>query len=330
MSESATANGIAPPPAINPTGEEISGAPVLMARVVSSFMPLAVVGRQAQGAMLAVPDESQDFGDRGVFGRHWLHRRQSLGKYAGPMEQLLIERPHRGEPRAAELAPPHADDVEAFEARILTVDEAERDHVAADAADAADHHLRTDPRELVHRGQATDENMIADFAVPAEGRRRREDDVIADVAVVTDMTAIHEVPSIADARNAAAGDRAGIHRHLLADGAALPDLEPGQFAAPAQRLRRSAQRDERVNGAAVANRGLCRDMHMRDQPAVGADDNIRSDHAIGADESALADHRTVFDPRGGIDRIPGQAVRQNRRRYRCNFRWLPRHAGTVQ
>ena len=86
------------------------------------------------------------------------------------MKQLLIERAHRGEPRLGELAPLHADDVEAFEAGILAVDEAERNDVATDAADAADHHLRPDPGELMHRGQPADEDEIADLAMAAERR----------------------------------------------------------------------------------------------------------------------------------------------------------------
>ncbi len=132
-----------------------------------------------------------------------LHRVQPFGKDARSVEQLLIERPHRREALARELTPLHADDVEAFEARILAVHEPERNHVTAHAADAADHHLWPDPRELMHRRQAADENKIADLAVAAQGRRRREDHVVADLAVVTDMGAIHEVAAIADARDPA-------------------------------------------------------------------------------------------------------------------------------
>src|SRR6202011_2126522 len=99
----------------------------------------------------------------------------------------------------------HADDVEAFETRILAVDEAERDHVAAHAADAADHHLRPDPGELMHRGQPADKDKIADLAVAAECRRGCEDDVVADLAVVADVAAVHEITAIADAGDAAAG-----------------------------------------------------------------------------------------------------------------------------
>src|SRR4051794_28725675 len=121
------------------------------------------------------------------------------------MKQLLIERSYQSKPLAREFTALHADDVEAFEDGVLAIDEAERNDVAAHAADAADHHLRSDPGELMHRGQPADKNKIADLAVAAQGRRRRKDDVVADLAVVTDMAAVHEVSAFADAGNAAAG-----------------------------------------------------------------------------------------------------------------------------
>src|SRR5580704_12652102 len=90
----------------------------------------------------------------------------------------------------------------------------------------------------------------------AKRGRGREDDVIADLAVMSHMAAIHEVAAVADAGNAAAADRAGIHGHRLADGAALADLQPGRFTAIAERLRRRAKRGERIDRAAGADAGV--------------------------------------------------------------------------
>src|SRR5258708_17210162 len=179
------------------------------------------------------------------------------------MKQLLIERPYDGQSFARELATLHAHDVETLEAGILAVDEAERDHVAADAADAADHHLRPDPGELMHRGQPAYENKIADLAVATERGRGRKDHVIADLAVMTDMAAVHEISAIADAGNTASTDGAGVHGHLLPDGAALADLKPGEFAAITQRLRRRADRNQRLDRPTCAGRRLRRDVPGR-------------------------------------------------------------------
>src|SRR4029077_16685598 len=117
----------------------------------------------------------------------------------------------------------------------------ERNDVAANAADPTDHHLRPYPRELMHRRQSADEDEIADLAMAAKCRRGRENHVVADLAVVTDMAAIHEIAALANPRNAAAAHGAGVHGHGFADGAARTDLKLGEFAAIGQRLRRRAQ-----------------------------------------------------------------------------------------
>jgi hypothetical protein len=291
----------------------------------------AAVSRKAQRTMLALGDEAQNFRDRGVLGRQRLHLAQPLGENAGSIKQLLIERPYDGQSFARELATLHADDVETLEAGILAVDEPERDHVAANAADAADHHLRPDPGELMHRGQPAYENKIADLAVATERGRGRKDHVIADLAVMTDMATVHKISAIADAGNTAPTDGAGVHGHLLPDGAALADLKPGELAAIAQRLRRRAERNEWIDRAAIADHGLRRDMHMSDQLAVRADDGVGADDAVGTDRCALADHSAILNPRGGIDRAHRKARYQPMSLHvnLFDFQWLARVADTV-
>src|SRR5260370_12898765 len=149
----------------------------------------AAVSRKAQRTMLAVGDEGRNSRDRGILGRQRLHLAQPVGENAWAVKQLLIERPYDGQPFARELATLHADDVETLEAGILAVDEAERDHVAAHAADAADHHLRPDPGELMHRGQPAYKNKIADLAMAPEGSRGRKYHIVPHLAVITDVAA---------------------------------------------------------------------------------------------------------------------------------------------
>ena len=134
--------------------------------------------------MLASIDEGEDFSYRRIRRRQRPRGIQPFGKDPGGFKQLLIERADRGKPLAGKLAAFHADDVETFETRILTVHKAIRNHVAANTADAADHRLRTNARELMHGRQATDENKIANLAMSAERRRGCENDVVADLAVV--------------------------------------------------------------------------------------------------------------------------------------------------
>src|SRR5207244_10452279 len=132
--------------------------------------------------------------------------------------QFLIEGADGGEALLGEFPAFHADDVEALERGILAVDEAERNDVAAHAREAADHHLRPDPRELVHGRQTADIDEVADLAVSAERRRCGEDRIIADRAVMTDMAVVHEKPAVADPRQPAALDGADVLRQALEAG----------------------------------------------------------------------------------------------------------------
>src|SRR6516165_1336675 len=118
---------------------------------------------------------------------------------------------------------------------------------------------------------------------------------------MTDMAAIHEIAALSHTGDAAAGDRSGIHGHLLADRAAGADLELCQLAPIAEGLRRRAQRRERIDRAAVADRGLRGDMDLRNQLAVVSDRDVGANNAIRPYHRVLADHGAILDARGGID-----------------------------
>src|SRR3954470_12714190 len=220
-SESATANGIAPPPATTPTGDEISEAADVMPGAIASSLR---DGGKTERA-LALADEVEDFADRRIVTGERPRRLQAFGKGSGAMEEFLVERAHGHKPLLGELAPLHADQVEAFEHRILAVDQPIRDDVVAHAADTANHHIGADAGELMHCGQAADIDGVTDLAMAAERRRGCEDHVVADHAVMPDMTVVHEIAVVADARQAPALDGADIHGRTFADGAARADLK---------------------------------------------------------------------------------------------------------
>src|SRR3974390_2277282 len=112
LSESATANGITPPPAISPTGDEISKAADVMAPAAPWSMFLRLIGRKAERAMLAVADKAEDFGDRRIRSRQRLHRTEPFGEHTRSVQQLLIERTKCAQPLAGEFAALHAADIE--------------------------------------------------------------------------------------------------------------------------------------------------------------------------------------------------------------------------
>src|SRR6185312_1519380 len=264
--------------------------------------PVVAFGRQAQGPKLAVLDEGENFFDRRIVSHHRLHAFQPLGEDARTMKELLVEPAHGRQALLGELPPLHADEVEAFQYGILTVDQSERNHIAADATDAANHHLRPNPRELVHGGHSADVDKIADLAMAAERGRGREDHVVADKTIMADMAVVHVVAALADLGETTALHCADIHGDAFADRAIGADLKPCQLAPVAQILRRAAKHHHRRDHTAITDRGLTHHLHMRHQLAVPADDDAGADNAIGADRGSLTDDRAISNPRGGIDR----------------------------
>src|SRR6202035_5825470 len=97
----------------------------------ASSSPLAVFLRLAQLTMLSSIDEVQDFRNRGIGTRQMPDLVQALGEHAGSVKQFHVKRSYRRQPLAAELAPLHADHVEARQHGVLAVDQRERDHIAA-------------------------------------------------------------------------------------------------------------------------------------------------------------------------------------------------------
>ncbi|MEY9148080.1 hypothetical protein ABIF00_006064 [Bradyrhizobium elkanii] len=169
----------------------------------------------------------------------------------------------------------------------------------------------------MHRRQAADIDEVADLAVAAERRRRREDHAIADHAVMADMAVVHEEAAIADAGEPAALDRADVHRHALADGAGFADFEAGRLAAIAEILRRPAERRERRDDAAGADPGMPADRDMRDQLAVLAKHDIGADDAVRTDLGAGPDHSAIGNPRSRVDHAHEVSVRNSLMAPRC-------------
>ena len=126
--------------------------------------------------------------------------------------------------------------------------------------------------------------------------------VVADIAIVPDMGADHKKAAIADARYSAAVFGAGIHGDAFAQLAARADDEPRRAAAIMHRLRRRAERRERINDGAFADRRNAGDMNMGDEADAGFELDLRTDDAIRPDLHALVNARAVGDARGRIDR----------------------------
>ena len=144
-------------------------------------------------------------------------------------------------------APAQADDIETIECRDLSFGKTKRNDTCRSAAKAADHDALADADELMDRRIAAEKDIVADRDMTAEHGVVGEGHVIADVAIMRDMGRHHEETACADPRDAAAARGADIHRHAFADLALWADNKLGRLAAIMHRLRRRAERRERIN-----------------------------------------------------------------------------------
>src|SRR5262245_26372460 len=197
--------------------------------------------------------------------------------------------------------PAHPDHIEPIEHRALADGEAKRNEVSRYPADPGDHRTLADPHKLVDGGTPTENNPVPQCDVTTENRIVGQDNVVADVTVVADMRADHEEAAVAHACDAATVLGPQIHGDMLADIAVGADLESRRSAAILDRLRRRAERSERIDLAAWADCGVTGHMHMGDEGAVLANGDVRADHAIGADGDLRPDRRTIGDAGGWID-----------------------------
>ena len=84
------------------------------------------------------------------------------------------------------------DDIEPGKPRPVAHHRSIGNHVVLDSGHAADHGMLADAHELMHRRKPAENRVVGDLNVPGKGRVVRHDDVVADLAIVGDMTADHE------------------------------------------------------------------------------------------------------------------------------------------
>ena len=159
---------------------------------------------------------------------------------------------------------------------------------AARPDNPADHDAFADAHILMHRDLTAEKYMIADAHVAAEHDVVGKGDVIAQLAIVTDVGSDHEKTAFADTGYSAAVFGPRVHGHAFAQFAARPYHQPRGAAAIMDRLRRRSERHERIDDGPLADRGDAADAHMGDETHAAAKLDIGSDQAIRPDLNSLS------------------------------------------
>src|SRR5512146_987747 len=261
-----------------------------------------------QDPALARPDEV----DQSPHLRERLHFRIDLREgvaHRGPgPEQDPVGFFQRRDRLLRELVPLQADDVQAIEGRPLRRARHDgghvRGHVLRDSGERADHRELPDPHELVDPDEPADDRADADLDVPGKRRGIGHHHPVSHLAVVGDVAVGHEERLAAQAGHSPAVRRPAIHRHVLADRVAVPDLHPGVLPLEFQILRGGADGGEREHAVVLPHADVRGDLDVGGDVAPVADRHLRTDHGEGADRDAFAQLRLGVDDRGGMDHLP--------------------------
>ena len=184
-------------------------------------------------------------------------------------------------------------------------------------------------------GQASDNHIVLEDAVPGNRRRVHDNHPIPDQRVMCDMASSHKEAVITNPRDTATTFGAAIHRHMLADPVARPDLEPTLFALEFQVLGHFANHRERENRGARANGCLTGHNHMRLERHFRRNAHMRPHHAkrtdggTGVNLGARFDHRRRVHPRHQLGKSimavnsTSQAMSPSTSALPANFQTLP-------
>src|SRR4029079_10297636 len=104
----------------------------------------------------------------------------------------------------------------------------------------------------------------------AEDGAVSKQDVIADLTVVSDMRVGHEEAAVADVGDLTMVLGACADRYAFANLAIAANVQARIAAAITRRLRRGAQRRERINHGALADHSNARNVDMGQEPHAGA------------------------------------------------------------
>src|SRR5258708_2105402 len=128
---------------------------------------------------MALPiDKRQHFRYEGIATERGAGLRQASCEHPLMIEQRAKRRPQTEDRALLEAPPLQPHHIQTGQSGAIADDAAERDHIAFDARDAADHRRTADPHELMDCRRAPDYRMIADRNMPAHHHVVGDDDLV--------------------------------------------------------------------------------------------------------------------------------------------------------
>ena len=153
-------------------------------------------------------------------------------------------------------------------------------HVLRDHRAAGDESQPADAGELVHAGEAAEDDPVLDHHMSAERGAVGEHAVVAELDVVGDVAVRHHQAAVPDAGHTAAPRRAEVHGDEFAELVAVPDHHLGGLAGVLEVLRNGADGGEMEDDVVRAHRRVAFDDGVRPDPRARPDLHLRSDDRV--------------------------------------------------
>lgn len=155
--------------------------------------------------------------------------------------------------------------------------------------------------ELMHQRIATEDNVIGYLDVTRDGSIVGEDRVIADKAIMGDMTVGHDPVAMADTRDTATLASTSINRHELADGIAVAYLQLRVLTAELLILSHLAYRGELKDAIVTPETRRSVQHHVWPDPACRPNLDIRTHYRERPDLDIVRDPGPIADDRAWVN-----------------------------
>src|SRR6201987_279375 len=176
-----------------------------------------------------------------------------------------------------------------------------RQHILRDGRPAANERMRADAHKMMHRTQCPHLRPVFHDHMPTQSGGIRQENVIADAAVVRDMRVGHHQHVASDFGQPAALYRSPVDRNELPNLVVIADLQTSRLSCVTQILWGKAdgrERKESVHGTDCRRPLYC---YMREKLATFADLDIRTNNAIRTDLAAWMNLRGRINDGSGVN-----------------------------
>lgn len=167
------------------------------------------------------------------------------------------------------------------------------------------HHGFAHPRVLVKSRIGAEYGEVIDSSVAGQPTKTRDDRMVPDLTIMTDMRAVHDIVVIADSCTSAALRGPDMDRDLFPNLGTRANLEARRFAVKGPILRFGTEAGMRKDSAILRDEGAAQKRHMRPNFDAAAKLHFASDEGERADHHIRSQNRSVFDACRRMDRGQG-------------------------